>query len=419
MNAFKMNALSNLKVALVHDYIKEYGGAERVLEELHEMFPDAPVYTSVYLPAFLGPHRARFKDWDIKTSWLQHIPLKHKLISPLRLLSPIVFKQFDLSDYDAVIVSATGAYFPNFVGKKIKNHPSADGSKIKNSKVKTIIICYCHTPPRYLYGYATAREWKKNKIFAIMGATANHFLRMVDFKASKNVDFYIANSQEVASRIHKFYRREANVIYPPVEIPSLSFLRTRESRKKWIPDQVRNDSFKGYYLTGGRLARAKHADLIIKTCLELGAPLKVFGRGFGGYGQEFSIFNFQFSNKKSKIEFLGEVSDEEKLELMRGARAFIFAGEDEDFGIVPVEAMGVGVPVIAYKSGGVKETVVEDKTGVFFEELSAESLIDAIERFEEMEFDPEKCRKQAEKFSKERFVKKIKEFINTNVIASD
>ncbi len=394
--------MKKLKVALVHDYIKEYGGAERVLEALHEIFQDAPVYTSVYMPSFLGPHKKRFEGWDIRTSFLQHIPFKQKLISPFRLLSPWVFKQFDLSGFDLVIVSATGAYSPNFVRTKIKDQRS----KIKDDKEKTIQICYCHTPPRYLYGYATARDWKRHRIFAILGEIVNHFLRMVDFQVSKNVDHYIANSEEVAGRIEKFYRRKATVIYPPIEI---------QNSKLQIPNNNQNSNIKiqkgNYYLTGGRLARAKHMDLIIQVCEELGVSLKVFGRGFGGYESKV----FKSSSLKSKVEFLGEVSDEEKFELMRNAKAFIFAGEDEDFGIVPVEAMGSGTPVIAYKSGGVKETVVEGDTGVFFEELTVESLKKAIQKFEGMKFDPEVCMRQAEKFGKERFVKEIQEFISVKI----
>jgi hypothetical protein len=133
-----------MKIALVHDYIKEYGGAERVLESLHELFPDAPVFTSVYCPKYLGPHKTRFASWDIRTSWLQHIPWKEKLISPLRLFAPRAFSRMDFSSFDIVIVSATGAYQSNMIRK---------GSATQ--------ICYCHTPPRYLYGYATARNWKK------------------------------------------------------------------------------------------------------------------------------------------------------------------------------------------------------------------------------------------------------------------
>src|SRR5579885_578351 len=386
-----------MKVALVHDYIKEYGGAERVLEALHEVFPNAPVYTSVYLPKFLGPHRERFRNWDIRTSWLQYMPINYKLISPFRLISPFIFKQFDLSEYDVVIVSATGAYFPNTVKTK-RSIARSDLSAVR----QTIHICYCHTPPRYLYGYATARDWKKNKVFAILGAVANHFLRIVDFNASKNVDYYIANSQEVAARIKKFYRRESVVIYPPVDGAfSPQRLGTR-SRKK--------TSTKPYFLTGGRLARAKHVDLIIQACREMNIPLKVFGRGFAGYEENIKS---QISKVKSwKCEFLGAVTDEEKFRLMRDAKAFLFAAEDEDSGITPVEAMAVGTPVIAYRSGGIVEKIIEGKTGLFFDELTISCLQKAIKRFQTMKFDPKDCVLQAQRFSKKKFISEIVRFVN-------
>jgi glycosyltransferase involved in cell wall biosynthesis len=371
--------MKKLRVALVHDYLKEYGGAERVLEALHEIYPDATVFTSVYMPEFLGPHRNRFEGWKIRTSYLQHIPMRHKLISPLRLMTQHAFKQFDFSAFDVIIVSATGAYFPNILDKK-----------------NAVQICYCHTPPRYLYGYATARDWKKNKAVAAAAGLANHVLRMTDFNASKNVDYYIANSQEVAGRIKKFYRRDATVIYPPVDLPHTRYP---------IPDTP-------YFLTGGRLARAKHVDIIVKACSDLGLPLKVFGKGFAGYGEELRAM------AGPTVEFVGEVDDEEKYRLMSGAKAFLFTSEDEDFGIVPVESMACGTPVIAYKSGGVKETVVDGKTGVFFEELSVVSLVKAIKQFENAKLKSEDCRKQAEKFSKERFQKEIKEFVQKTVQSS-
>jgi len=365
-----------MKVALVHDYIKEYGGAERVLEALHELYPNAPVFTSVYLPKFLGPHAERFKDWDIRTSSLQHLPFIDKLISPTRLLSANLFKRFDLSGFDVVIVSATGAYFPNALSKKSAKQ-----------------ICYCHTPPRYLYGYATAREWKKNKLLNVVGELVNHFLRMVDVEVSRQVDYYIANSQEVAGRIEKFYRRDSTVIYPPIDVEQAK--SSTQSDKKSVD----------YYVAGGRLARPKHIDLIIKACQELKVPLKVFGKGFAGHEEELQAL------AKGKTEFVGEVSDEEKWELLKNAKAYLFASEDEDFGILPVEAMAVGTPVIAYKSGGVQETVIDGKTGLFFEELTIESLMKAIKQFEKLKFDSKESIKQAGKFGKERFQKEIKAFV--------
>ena len=381
-----MKQSNNLRVALVHDYIKEYGGAERVLEALHEIWPDAPVYTTVYLPEFLGPHRGRFEKWNIKTSFLQFLPFKNKLISPIRIVASFVFKTFNLSKYDLVIVSATGAYSPN--GKW----------RMENGK-SPVHICYCHTPPRYLYGYATAREWKNNWVFRILGELVNHFLRLVDYKSSQNVDFFIANSQNVAGRIKKFYRKDSMVIYPPVDINSK--LKIQNSKLK-----VKNQK-SGYFLAGGRIARPKNIDLIIKTFEKNKLSLKVFGRSFGGL----KLNESRITNHESRIEFLGEVSDEEKLELMRSAKAFIFASEDEDFGITPVEVMAVGIPVIAYRSGGVLESVLQNRTGLFFDELTVESLSRAIKQFNNLIIKPEDCIFQAKNFSKERFKKEIKDFV--------
>ncbi|EKD65334.1 MAG: group 1 glycosyl transferase [uncultured bacterium] len=373
-----------MKVAIIHDYIKEYGGAERVLEALHEIWPDAPVYTTVYLPKFLGPHRERFEKWDVRTSFLQYIPFKEKLISPFRILVPFMFKTFNFSNYDVVIVSATGAYNPNIINKK-----------------SSTLFCYCHTPPRYLYGFATAREWKKNIFFRAIGEIANHFLRLVDFRSSQNVDYFIANSKNVAGRIEKFYKKESVVIYPPVDI---------DSSKYHVPSSKYKKNTK-CYLAGGRLARPKNIDLIIDACRENKIPLKVFGRGFAGYENE-----LREKIKDSSIEFVGEVSDEEKMEFMRNAKAYLFASEDEDFGITPVEAMSVGTPVIAYKSGGVVESVIDRKTGVFFSDLTEESLKRAIKQFNNLTIDPNDCIKQAKKFSKERFKREIKKFVEEKAI---
>ncbi len=365
-----------MKIAIVHDYIKEYGGAERVLEALAEIYPDAPIYTSVFLPSFLGPHRKRFEEMKIKTSFLQYFPLKAKLISPVRILSPFLFRSFDFEGYDVVIVSQTGAYIPNAIKKK-----------------KAVQICYSHTPPRYLYGYATAREWKKNLIFKILGGISNHLLRMADFKAAQNADYFIANSENVAKRIQKFYRKDAVVIYPPVVVPKANIKTSKQN----------------YYLVGGRLARPKHVDLIVETFSKLNLPLRVFGKEFAGYGDELK------QKAKSNVEFLGEITDEEKFRLMSKAKAFVFASEDEDFGITPAEAEALGTPVIAFASGGTLETVVDGKTGIFFKELTVESLSEALGKFKKAKFKKEDIVKQGNKFSESIFKAKIKEFVNSKV----
>ena len=377
-----------MRVAIVHDYIKEYGGAERVLEALHDVFPKSTVFTSVYLPDYLGPHKNRFEDWDIKTSWADILPFRAKLISPLRIVAPELFKSLDLSNFDVVIVSATGAYSPNTVRTKSEKHSA-------------VHISYVHTPPRYLYGYETARDWKKNALSRYIGTLSIHFLRMIDYKSSQNVDYFIANSQETKRRIEKFYRKNAMVIYPPVDFS----LKSKVERGN-------------YYLAGGRIARAKHTDLIVEAFIKNGLLLKVFGKGFAGFEDEIKerIKNYELRIKdKSNIEFLGEVSDEKKNELLSGAKGFISASKDEDFGIALVEAMMAGTPAISHRSGGPMETIIENKTGLFFDDFSIDSLNSTIKKFEKMKFNHMEIVKHAQKFSRERFEKEIKAFVKSKV----
>ncbi len=374
-----------MKVAIVHDYLKEYGGAERVVEAMLEIWPDADLYTTVFLPEFAGPHRSRVEKWNVKTSSLQYFPFKAKLISLFRFVAPLVFRAMDLSKYDVVITSATGTYTsPNFIKVGKKN----------------TLICYCHTPPRYLYGYPVANDWRNNwfrRILLVLGQVPMHFLRIMDFKSAQIPDYFIANSKEVASRITKFYRRDSTVIYPPVDIPKFEARSTKSETRE-------------YYLIGGRVSRHKGHDIAIKAFTKLGYPLKVFGGTFASYGLE------QFKKIAGKnIEFLGEITDKEKWELMRGAKAFIFPSEQEDFGIIPVEAMAVGTPVIALGQGGTLETVIDGKTGVFFKERTVESLSKAIQQFNHLTIDPNDCITQAKKFSKERFKKEMVEFVNEKV----
>jgi glycosyltransferase involved in cell wall biosynthesis len=371
-----------MKVAIVHDYLKEFGGAEKVVEALHEIWLDAPIYTSVFLPKYAGPYRETVVKWNIKQSVLRFVPLKAKLISLFRFVAPIIFYFTDLSKYDVVITSNAGTYTsPNFVrvGKK------------------TLFISYYHTPPRYLYGYPVANDWTNNwfrRTLLVLGQIPMHFLRILDFKSAQIPKYLLCNSNEVRSRIWKFYRREATVIYPPVEIPEIEVDIKKEN----------------YYLIGGRVSRHKGHDIAIKAFTKLGLPLKVFGGTFASYGLE------QFKKDAgSNIEFLGEVTEKEKWELMKHAKAFVFPSEQEDFGIIPVEAMAAGTPVIALNQGGVKETVVEGKTGLFFEERTPESLAVAVRRFDMMKFKSEDCINQAKKFSKERFKKEMLQFVNAKL----
>jgi glycosyltransferase involved in cell wall biosynthesis len=370
--------MSQLKIALVQDYIKEFGGAESVLETLSDIFPDAPIYTSIYKPSSLGPHQQRLeKKWQgrIHQSFFQYIPFAYKIISPLRLLSPLAFKSFDFCKFDIIISSATGAYFPNSLNKKSAK-----------------LICYCHTPPRYLYGLPTARNFTKNKFVKIIVEFINHYLRLLDFHYSQNVDQYIANSHTTAARIQKFYRRDSVVINPPVELPN--------------KNNIKHDSNSSYFLTGGRLARAKRFDIAIEACNQLHLNLKIFGRDFSGVLDELKNIS------GPTIEFVGEVNQEEKTNLYQNSQAFIFSADQEDFGIVPVESMSYGCPVIAYQSGGVTETVVADKTGVFFDELTANSCAEAIQKFQKLKIKSSDCISRASEFGPDKFISKIKKLIS-------
>lgn len=385
-----------MKIALVHDYIKEYGGAENVLETLSEIFPDAPIYTSLYCPKFLGPHRARLeKKWKnrIHQSFFRFIPFGYKILSPLRFLSPLAFKSFNFSDYDLIITSVTGAFFPNSLNKK-------------NAK----LICYCHTPPRYLYGLVTARSLDSffYRLVNIPLQIALHFYRLFDFQFAQNVDQFIANSQTTAARIQKFYKKNAVVINPPIDVVKIakSDIFSAQSCKRSVAREHCKISDEPFYLTGGRFARAKRYDIAIKACNILKIPLKVFGRDFSG------VLNELKKISGPTINFLGEVNNEEKLKLYSQSKAFIFCADNEDFGMMPVEAMSCGCPVIAYKSGGTTETVIEGKTGIFFDDLTSESCAKAIEKFEKLKIKSSDCIARAHDFSKEKFVGKIKKVVN-------
>ena len=373
------------KIVIVQDYIKEFGGAESVLETLSEIFPEAPIYTTLYKPKFLGPHQSRLQQkWGnrVHQSFFQYIPFAHKIISPLRLLSPLAFKSFDFSQFDIIITSATGAYFPNLINKK-------------NAK----LICYCHTPPRYLYGLPTARNFTKNKLIYGLIKVLNHFLRIIDFKSAQNVDQFIANSQTTADRIKKFYCRDSIIINPPIEIKNIK-------NKTSLSREDVDLSTGGFFLAGGRLARAKRYDIAIKACNQLNLKLKIFGRDFANFEGELKAM------AGSTIEFLGEVTQDQKDQLYSQAKAFIFCSDNEDFGMVPVESMAHGCPVIAYKSGGTTETVINGKTGVFFDELTPKSCATAIQKFQKLKINPKDCISRASDFSTEKFISKIKKLVS-------
>jgi len=364
------------RVALVHDYLNEFGGAERVLLALSEIWPEAPIYT-----AFYAKHSSaweRFSGRDIRVSWFHYLPFHEQLASPLRFVAPLIWKSFDFSDYDLVFSSANW-----YITKGLKKGPGA------------IEICYCHTPPRYLYGYPTSVEWRRYWPVRLYGEIIAHFLRLYDFGAAQRVDHFVANSKNVAKRIEKFYRRTAVVIYPPVEINSKF--------------EIRNSKLGNYYLVVSRIVGGKGLELAARAANRLGITLKIVGKtaGWGSAGARLRM------TAGKTIELLGEVTDERLADLYAGARAFLATAEDEDFGITPVEAMACGTPVVAFRGGGYPESVVEGKTGVLFDDYSVDGLVAAIKKFEARRsgFEKSVILKHAEKFSKERFKREIVEFV--------
>lgn len=359
------------RIALAHHWLVSPGGAEKVLYELHQMYPDAPIYTTAYRPEKF-PELA---GADVRTSYLDKIPFlkrKHQLF-PVFLGTP--FKLFDMSAYDLVISSCAAE------AKYVRTGP------------KTLHICYCHTPVRY---YWTDYEWRLNNLpFGSLNWLARlvfplfiGILRRIDYNASQGVDVYIANSRHIQQRIEQYYHHPSTVIYPPVETQRLLDL----------PAGPRD-----YYLIVGRQVASKRLDIAIEAFNELGLPLKI-----AGTGEEIAR---QKPRAKANIEFLGRVSDDERDRLYAGAKGFIFPPE-EDFGIVPIEAMAAGTPVIAYGSGGALEYVKEGETGVLFAHQTVADLAEAVRRFEGMRFDEAKIRDCARQFDTNVFQRQIREFVD-------
>lgn len=364
-----------MKIALVHDYLNEYGGAERVLMALHEIWPEAPICT-----AFCVRNSSAGKAFAgakiIESKFAPLIKCRH-LYSPLRFLAPFIWRSFDFRDYDLVIASSSWYITRGFrVGQKTK------------------VICYCHTPPRWLYGYQTSVEWQRYLPVKIYGQIVAHFLRLYDYESAQKVGYFIANSKNTAARIKKFYRRDSTVIYPPVEVEK-------------IIEATRGLKPKDYFLVVSRVVGAKGIELAVAAAKKAKVKIKIVGEPAG-----LRCFGDQLDELKNPyVEFLGRVSDEKLWQLYGKCRALLALAQDEDFGITPLEAMAAGRPVIAFRGGGYLETVAEGKTGEFFDQPTVKTLIAKLENFRDSRYNPANCRHQAQKFSKERFKKEMSEFI--------
>jgi glycosyltransferase involved in cell wall biosynthesis len=371
-----------MKVAIVHDQLREFGGAERVLVTLKKIYPQAEVFTTTFDLNSLGIHKELIRNWKVNVSWFGKIPFLNRFYSPFRFLTPLIWESFNFDKYDLVI-SSSGSW----MSKGIKTNKP------------TIHISYIHHPPRYLYGYETAIEWQKYFLIKIYGYIVNHFLRIWDFQSTQRPDYLIANSEETKRRIEKFYRRDSIVIYPPVHIPV----------KFTTPYSLQPTP---YFLTVSRLARAKHIDVLIKA-----ANLAKFNLKIIGSGRDFERLK-QIAGPT--VDFLGNLTDQDLKTIYFNAKAFLFASKDEEFGIAPVEAMGYGLPVVAFRSGGLPEYVIDGKNGFLFDQLNEESLIKRINELtnlnEKQYLEMRKeARKTAERFSEDKFEKNILNFIYSKI----
>lgn len=355
-----------MKLAIVHDFLNQFGGAERVVLALHELYPEAPIFTSISNPARLP---ADFQRLDIRVSFMQRLPFIFPLYKPYFFLYPLAFEQFDLSGFD-LILSSCSAF--------------AKGVKKKASQLH---LCYCYTPMRFAWRYDD--YIRRENIPGFLKSLLPFFLeplRRWDLANSQNVDYFIAISQTVAERIKKIYGRESAIIYPPVEV------------ELFRPGTIDRD----YYLVVSRLNAYKRIDLVVEAFNRLALPLKIIGQGPD-----------QARLQKlagPSIEFLGRLTDQEIADHLAACRALIFPGE-EDFGIVPLEAMACGRPVIAYRAGGAAETVSEGQTGLFFNQPTVPDLMAAVKRFNFEVFDKQAIRSHALKFSKDVFKQKLSSFI--------
>ena len=358
-----------IKVAIVHDYLNQYGGAERVVEALAELYPDAPIYTSIHFPAGV---QHRFDQHTVKTSFMQRLPAISKRFQAYFMFYPYAFESFDFSQYDLVI-SSSSAW-----AKGIITGP------------KTLHICYCHTPARFLWQY---EDYARRERFGGLAKSLLPFflsrVRLWDVTSAMRPDFYVANSQTVAERIAKYWHREAVVINPPVEVGAIPYT-----------PGPRQD----FYLWVGRLIPYKRADVAVQAFKQLDLPLKVVGTG-----RDMAAIK---ALAGPRTEFLGYLPDEEVRQLMSQCKAFIQVGA-EDFGITPVEAMAGGAPVIAIRANGPAEIVREGETGLFFDEQTPEAVAAAVRQFEarQAEFDSTVIRRYAEGFNRELFCRRFGEYV--------
>lgn len=367
------------KIAIVCDFLTVMGGAENVVLAMHEAFPDAPIYTTVYNPDKMPA----FHQLDVRTSKLQKLPRKlrgfHKLLPTLAVKA---MRQLDLSEFDIIL---TSSYL--------------HGHQVTKSRPGQVVVNYCHTPPRYYWSHYD--EYRRDPGFGKLNPIVRTLMpllvprqRKLDLEAAKTVDVFIANSTETQSRIQKYYGRSSTVIHPAVDT------------SRFTPSRERGD----YYITMGRQLPYKRYDLVVEAATKLGINLKVFGNG--------PMHNQLVTLAGPTVSFytdrFGDASDSHLEEALNNAKGFIYAAE-EDFGIVTVEALAAGAPVIAYGKAGTLDIVTNDEVGVLFDQQTISDVAAAIRSAERRTYFPSKLQRTAKRFDKTLFINKLRKVIYDQV----
>lgn len=371
--------MSRPRIAIIHDWLTNMGGAEKVVLALHEAFPEAPIYTSVFAPERMP----EFAGLEVRTTFLQNWPRPlrnlHKFFPMLRVRA---FRKLDLTEFDIIISSA-----------------SAEAKQVRKTRNDQTHICYCHTPIRYYWSHY--KEYKKDPGFGALNMLVRLLMPLVvpplkraDYRAAQNVDVFIANSSEVQRRIKRYYGKPSVVIHPPVDVSRFS-PSTKRGR---------------HYVALGRQVPYKRVDLAVMAATKLNLPLKVFGDG----SEHDKLLRLAGPSVEFHTDRNTDASDSAVTDALNTARGFIFPAE-EDFGIVQVEAMAAGAPVIAYGKGGAVDIVEDGVSGVLFQEQTLDALVSAIKKAEGINFHPMTLRRKARRFDKILFLTKIRKIVSDQI----
>jgi glycosyltransferase involved in cell wall biosynthesis len=375
--------VSRPKIAIVCEFLTVMGGAERVVYDLHRAFPDAPIYTAIYDEERVLPE---FRNLDVRTTWLQKFPKKlRKMYKLFPTLQVKAFRDLDLSEFDIII---TSSYL--------------NANQVRKTRDGQVLISYCHTPARYYWSHY--EEYKKQPGFGKLDPLIRLLIplfvphqRKLDWEAAQRVDMFIANSTETSKRIKQYYGKPSTVVFPPVDTDRFEPAREREN----------------YYMTMGRQLPYKRYDLVVAACTKLGVPLKVFGNG----PAHDSLVAIAGPTVQFYTDRFGDASDAELEKALNHAKGWIYAAE-EDFGIVQVEALAAGAPVITYGKAGALDIVQDGESGILFPEQTVDSVVTAIKRAEKTTFLPGTLRRKAKRFDKGLFITKIHKIVQDNTISS-